>query len=47
VALIVRGEEIVPARGNTTLEPGDHAYVFARPEDRALIMLLFGRPEGD
>ncbi|CAA9350985.1 MAG: K(+)/H(+) antiporter NhaP2 [uncultured Gemmatimonadaceae bacterium] len=44
-ALIVRGEELLAPRGATTLEPGDHVYVFARPEDEALIQLMFGRPE--
>ncbi len=45
--LIVRGQELIAPKGNTTLEPGDHVYVFARPEDRALIQLMFGRPESD
>ena len=27
------------------LLPGDHAYIFARPEERQLIQLMFGRPE--
>lgn len=45
VVLIVRGTELVAAKGDTVLEPGDHVYVFFRPEDRALIELLFGRPE--
>lgn len=44
-ALIVRGEELLAPRGATTLEPGDHVYVFARPEDEPLIQLMFGRPE--
>lgn len=45
VALIVRGKELVAARGQTVLEQGDHAYVFFRPEDRRFIELLFGRAE--
>ena len=45
VVLIVRGKELVPAKGNTTLTPGDHAYVFYRREDRAFVELLFGAPE--
>lgn len=45
VVLIVRGEELIAARGDTTLEPGDHAYVFFKPEDRGFIELLFGQPE--
>ena len=45
VVLVIRGDEVTAARGDTTLEPGDHAYVFFRPEDRPFIELLFGRPE--
>jgi cell volume regulation protein A len=47
VTLIVRGQELIAARGGTTLEPGDHAYVFARPEDVPFIQLMFGRPESE
>lgn len=43
--LVVRGDELVAARGNTRLEEGDHVYVFARPEDRPLLYLIFGEPE--
>lgn len=42
VLLLVRGEQLLVARGDTRLEPGDHAYVFCRPEDQPLIELLFG-----
>jgi len=45
--LIVRGQELVAPKGNTVLMPGDHVYVFARPEDVPFIQLMFGRPEGD
>ncbi len=44
VLLVVRDRELIPARGATVLQPGDHAYVFFRPEDRPLIELLFGGP---
>ena len=47
VAMIVRGHDIVPPKGNTMLAVGDHVYVFARPEDLPLIHLMFGRAEGD
>jgi cell volume regulation protein A len=43
--LIVRGRELIAPKGQTTLQPGDHVYVFARPADRPLILLMFGRPE--
>lgn len=45
--LIVRGEELVAARGGTQLRAGDHVYVFCRPEDRPFIELLFGRAQGE
>jgi len=47
VMLIVRGQQLVAARGPTVLLPGDHVYVFFREEDRAYIELLFGNREGD
>ncbi|HEY9516705.1 MAG TPA: potassium/proton antiporter [Gemmatimonadaceae bacterium] len=43
--LIVRGKELIAPKGNTTMEPGDHIYVFSRPEDKPFIQLMFGRPE--
>jgi cell volume regulation protein A len=45
VVLIVRGEELLPARGDSTLLSGDHVYVFCRPEDKPMVGLLFGQPE--
>ena len=45
VTLVVRGDLLVPAKGTTVLLPGDHVYVVAQPEDRAIIQLMFGRPE--
>jgi cell volume regulation protein A len=44
-ALIVRGQELIAPRGQTVLQPGDHIYVFSRPEDKPFIQLMFGRPE--
>jgi cell volume regulation protein A len=44
-ALIIRGDEMIPPRGATTLQPGDYVYLFARPEDRGLLLLMFGKPE--
>jgi cell volume regulation protein A len=43
--LIVRGRELIAPKGHTVLETGDHVYIFARPEDRGFIQLMFGRPE--
>jgi cell volume regulation protein A len=47
VMLIVRGSRLVPPRGSTRLEPGDHVYLVVRPEDRPLMQLMFGRPEAE
>ncbi len=47
IVLLIRGEELIAARGNTVLNPGDHVYVFCRGEDRPFIELLFGRPLED
>ena len=33
------------ARPGTGLQAGDHVHVIAKPEDRAFIQLMFGRPE--
>jgi Trk K+ transport system NAD-binding subunit len=47
VILLVRDRTLVPPRPDLTLEAGDQVYVVARPEDRALVQLLFGRPDQD
>lgn len=46
-ALIVRGRELVAPKGRTTLQPGDHIYILAKPDDRAFLQLMFGRPENE
>ncbi len=45
VMLVVRGRDLVAARGRTVLQPGDHVYVFAPPAEKGFVQLLFGRPE--
>jgi cell volume regulation protein A len=45
VALIVRGDQLIPPKGGTVLLPGDHVYLVVLPEDRPLIQLMFGRQE--
>ena len=45
VMLVVRGRELVAARGRTVLAPGDHVYVFTPPGDKGFVQLLFGRQE--
>jgi potassium/hydrogen antiporter len=47
VTIIVRGNELVPPKGDTRLEAGDHVYVFSRTEDLPLIQLIFGQPESE
>lgn len=47
VTIIVRGNELVPPKGDSRLEPGDHVYIFSRSEDLPLIQLMFGRPEAE
>lgn len=44
VMLVVRGHELLPARGGTELRPDDVVYVFCRTQDRPEIDLFFGRP---
>ena len=46
-ALIIRGDEMIPPKGTTVLMPGDHIYLFARPEDKQFMLLMFGRPEDE
>lgn len=43
VMLVIRGRELVAARGRTVLQPGDHVYVFTTPEEKPFVQLLFGR----
>ena len=45
VALIIRGNALVPPVAGTALQAGDHVHVIAGREDRAFIQLMFGRPE--
>ena len=47
VLLIVRGDELIAPKGSTVLEAGDHAYLFAPPEEADLLRLMFGRPQSE
>jgi cell volume regulation protein A len=47
VMLIVRGNRLIPPKGTTHLEPGDHVYLVTQPEDKPLMQLMFGRPEAE
>lgn len=41
IALIVRGEEIIPPQGRSRLEVGDHVVVVLRPAVRAMVDRVF------
>ena len=43
--LVVREDDLHVPRDAGPLQPGDHVYVFCRPEDRAELQLLFGQVE--
>jgi len=45
VLMVLRGDDLVAARGSTVLTPGDHVYLLTRPEDGAFVRLLFGEAE--
>jgi len=47
VMLIVRADDLIAPRGDVVLLPGDHVFVFCRPEDRATLDLLFGREDSE
>jgi cell volume regulation protein A len=47
VMLIVRGNRLVPPKGSTVLEAGDHVYLVTQAEDKPLMQLMFGRPEAE
>jgi cell volume regulation protein A len=47
VILLVRGEELIAARGHTVLQPGDHVYVICTAENRPFVHLLFGTPQNE
>lgn len=42
VILMVRGEEVIPARGSTQIRAGDFVYVYCQPEDEPSIGLHLG-----
>jgi cell volume regulation protein A len=45
VLMVLRGDDLLTARGATVLEPGDHVYLLTRPEDADFVHLLFGEAE--
>jgi cell volume regulation protein A len=46
VAMIVRGQEMVPPRGSTQLVAGDHVFVLLRPRMRWLVDRIFAAGGG-
>jgi cell volume regulation protein A len=47
IAMITRGQKIVPPHGKTLIEPGDHVIIVLRPETRPLVNNIFARGPGD
>lgn len=45
-ALVARGDDIVPPRGATKLQPGDHIFIVLRPDSRSFIDGMFSQSEG-
>jgi Trk K+ transport system NAD-binding subunit len=43
--MVLRGDDLLTARGATVLEPGDYVYVLTRAEDAGFVHLLFGEAE--
>jgi cell volume regulation protein A len=46
IALIVRGEQLIPPHGRTTIEVGDHVMIVLRPAVRPLVEQIFGASNG-
>lgn len=47
IAMIVRGEEILPPRGSTQILPEDHVFVLLRLGVRSLVDRVFSPPESE
>jgi NhaP-type Na+/H+ and K+/H+ antiporter len=50
VAMIARDQQVIPPRGRTRIEPGDHVFIVLRPEARPLVDRVFtsrGEEEDD
>ncbi|HEX7050762.1 MAG TPA: potassium/proton antiporter, partial [Longimicrobiales bacterium] len=43
VAMIARGEDVIPPRGTTRIEPDDHLFLVLRPDARPLVDRIFSR----
>ena len=47
VAMIVRGQQVIPPRGSTQLAAGDHVFVLLHPGVRALVDRVFSPAEDE
>lgn len=47
VALVARGEELIPPRGSTCLSRGDHVFLVVRPEVREIVDRIFSVRSGE
>lgn len=47
IAMITRGNEVIPPRGSTTLVAGDHLFVVLRPDNRAFVDRTFSQDSED
>lgn len=45
VMLVVRGQALIPPRGATVIEPGDHVFILAQKPDDVMLNLIFGPAE--
>ncbi|MEW6271004.1 MAG: potassium/proton antiporter [Thermodesulfobacteriota bacterium] len=45
LTVVLRDAHVIPPRGETVLEPGDHVCVFSTREHGKLLGLLFGQPD--
>jgi cell volume regulation protein A len=41
IALVARGQEIIPPQGSTRIKPGDHVVLVLRPQTRSLVNQIF------
>jgi cell volume regulation protein A len=46
IAIIARGEKLIPPQGSTRVEEGDHVIVVLRPATRPLVNRIFGSAGG-
>jgi cell volume regulation protein A len=46
IAIIARGDKLIPPQGSTRVEAGDHVIVVLRPETRPLVNRIFGSGGG-